>query len=283
MFNRILYVVIAASAVALASLSSVSALDGALIATNLSGKDRKDMTPQEYYTSVKLEAAKAYSESQALKNQGKFFEASKYMRKCLAIRHYFVATDKEIPALKQKLGELLVAAGKNDEALQVFAEAIGEFARWFGPGCTQSIAPLTMAGNIYLTRANFPKALNNFQQAYAISQRNTGVNSPECMNLRLQLAAAYKGALQFEPAASLYAEALDRQQKNEKLIERDRLYNTLQDYAAVLKELKKDDESTKILERATAMQPHAIKPVAVKPGTPEDAQPKSNQSPATNK
>ncbi|MDZ4836458.1 MAG: tetratricopeptide repeat protein [Candidatus Melainabacteria bacterium] len=278
MFNRILYVVIAASTAVLVSIPSVSALDGLLISTNLSGKERKDMTPQEYYTSVKLEAAKAYSESQALKSQGKFFEASKYMRKCLAIRHYFVATDKEIPALKQKLGELLVAAGKNDEALQVFAEATGEFARWYGPGCTQSIAPLTMAGNIFLARANYPKALNNFLQAYAISQRNSGVNSPECMNLRLQLAASHKGSLQFEPAATLYAEALDRQQKNEKLIDRERLQTTLQDYATVLKELKKGDEAAKILERASAMQP-----ADAKPGAGEDGQAKPVQQPVINK
>ena len=216
-------------------------------------KDKKDMTTEQYYTSVKLDAAKAYSESLELQKQGKWLEASRYLRKCLVIRNYFVDTDKEIPALKQKLGEVLVKAGKSEDALQVFGEAIGGFARWYGPGCSQSIAPLTATGDVYMERSNFPKALSYYNQAYAMSQRNTGPNSVECMKLRLKLADANKGAAQLEPAAALYKECLERQQKNEKLIEKAQLYSLLQNYGAVLKELKKDDESQSVLSRAAEL------------------------------
>jgi len=248
------------------------------IAANPGPKLKKDMTTEEYYTSVKLDAAKAYGESLALQKQGKWLEASRYLRKCLLIRNYFVDTDKEIPVYKQKLGEVLVKAGKSEEALQMFGEAIGGFARWYGPGCSQSISPLTSTGDIYMARQNPTKALTCYSPAYAMSQRNTGVNSPECMNLRLKVAAANKATMQFEPAAVLYAEALDRQKKNEKLIDSERLYSTLQDYATVLKELKKDDEAQKILERANAIHPSPVKESA-----PAVSQPNSSEKPTTSK
>lgn len=232
-------------------------------------KNTKNLTPEQYYTQVKLDAAKAYGESLALQKQGKWLEASRYLRKCLEIRNYFVETDKERPAIKQKLGEVLVAAGKSEEAILLFGEAIGGFARWYGPGCSQSIAPLASTGDVYMARNNPTKAINYYHQAFAISERNTGANSAECMNLRLKLASANKGALQFEPAAKLYSDALERQQKNEKLIDAKQLNATVQDYAEVLKALKKDDEAQKILERVNG-SPSATP----KEGQANEAQPK---------
>lgn len=230
-------------------------------------KDKKDMTTEQYYTSVKLDAAKAYGESLALQKQGKWLEASRYLRKCLIIRNYFVDTDKEIPAIKQKLGEVLVKAGKSEEALQMFGEAIGGFARWYGPGCSQSIAPLASTGDVYFERSNFSKALGYYNQAYAMSQRNSGPNSPECMKLRIKLADANRGAAQFEPAAALYKETVERQQKNEKLIEKDQLVSVLKNYGAVLKELKKDDEAEALLKRADEL--NAGKPISAESSTIE--------------
>ncbi len=237
-------------AVALMMSSAVAHAETVLMIAANPVVPKKPLTTEEYYTQVKRDALKAYSESLALQAQGKWYEASRYLRKCLEIRNYFVDTDKERPVYKQRLGEVLVKAGKSDDALQMFGEAIGEFARWYGPGCSQSISPLTSVGDIYAARNDYPKALTYYQQAYAMSQRNSGVNSVECMNLRLKLAGANKSTKQFETAATLYVEALDRQQKNEKLIEKERLHATLLDYATVLKELKKDDEAQKILERA---------------------------------
>lgn len=249
-----------------------------LIATTLSVSalvaSAKDMTPEQYYTQVKLDAAKAFSESLAFQKQGKWLEASRSLRKCLDIRNYFVATDKERPVYKVKLGDVLVKAGKSEEALQMYGEAIGEFARWYGPGCTQSLLPLTSAGDIHMARSTYAKAINCYHQAYATAGRDLGPGSSECMNLRLKLAAANKGALKFEPAAALYSEALDRQQKNEKLIDSEKLYSTLQDYAVVLKELKKDDEAQKILERANAIHPAPAKESA----SSGDNQPKASET-----
>lgn len=293
MFKRILFLALAL-VISLPALVAPARGDVKIAEKYVVPKDKKDMTTEQYYTSVKLDAAKAYGESLALQKQGKWLEASRYLRKCLAIRNYFVDTDKEIPALKQKLGVVLVNAGRSEDALLMFGEAIGGFARWYGPGCSQSIAPLTSTGDVYMSRQNYAKALTYYQQAYAMSQRNSGVNSAECMNLRIKLADAYKGAMQLEPAAALYKECLDRQQKNEKLIEKEQLISTMQNYGAVLKELKKDDEAQITLKRADELRtgkPAASEtaPVGTSPtegpavGTPPAGTPSSVGTPPVSK
>lgn len=210
----------------------------------------KPLTPEQYYTQVRLKSAKAYNESLELQKQGKLVEAAHALKKSIEIRDYFIDTDKELPHMRLKLGELWIAAGHSDSALVVLGQSLAGFARWYGPGSEQSVKALALMGDVYTKNTDHSQAVKNYMQSYLISQRFKGKNSPETMKLRLQLAAAHTGAKELEQSASLYKEALELQQKNEKLLDKEQLLSTLTDYAAVLQELKKDEEAKAILDRA---------------------------------
>ena len=260
---------------------AASAQDATRIATSSSQhKTTKPVSAESYYASVKLNAAKAYSESIEFQKQGKLIEAGLALKKCLAIREYFVATDREIPALQLKLAEIWLSAGKNDAAIEVLSEALAGFSRWCGPGSEQLIKPLTLLGDLHMEQSDYTQALNSYNHAYVITQRLKGPASLESMKLRLILAGINKSAKLPEKAASLYSLCFEHQKKNEKLMDRQQLYLALQDYAVVLKELKKEDEAKAILDRANEIRTPATQEGTVEPGIDEV---QSNGTPTTAK
>jgi len=203
----------------------------------------------------KREADKAYTDGLDFQKQGKLVDAGLAMRKSLTIRETsFGTTDNQIPVVQEKLAEIWLAMGKQDEAVGMFKDAMASYAKFHGPGSDHRIKPLINMGNVYMSKSDYKSATDCFNQAYMLTQRSRGANSPDTMKLRLQLAACNRASKSLDVAASLYNECFDLQKKNEKLINRDELIAALQDYAIVLKDLKKDAEAQTITARIQEMK-----------------------------
>jgi tetratricopeptide (TPR) repeat protein len=220
----------------------------------------------------KVEAEKAYAEGLKLQKQGKLTEAAASIRRSLMIREqYFSSSDNQIPVVKEKMGEILISLGKQDDALTMLNDSLSSYAKFNGPGTDHRIKPLVLIGNVYTLKSNHKGALDAYNQAYMLTQRSKGIASADAMKLRLQLAECNRAAKSLDLAASLYNECFDLQKKNEKLIERDQLLSSLQNYADVLKELKKDDEAQTVLARIEEIRSPAAPPASeVSIGTPKN-------------
>jgi len=144
----------------------------------------KPISPEQYYTKVKLAAAKAWGEGLEFKKQGKFLEAAEAMKKSLGIREYFVATDRERPALKQQLAETWHAAGRKEAALETAGEALAGWAQWKGPGSEQSVPTLALIGGIYRDKGDSQQALKYYTQASLLTNKYKGKASEEAVKLQ---------------------------------------------------------------------------------------------------
>jgi hypothetical protein len=117
------------------------------------------------------------------------------------------------------------------------------------------VRPLTAMGNIHLKANDFKGACDCYNQAYMLTQRAKGLASPETMRLRLQLASAHSASKSYDLSASLYNECFDLQKKVPSLIaDKNQLISSLQDYASVFKQLKRDEDAEKIIAQVNSLR-----------------------------
>ncbi len=244
------------------AISGMSVLGGgpkAVDQTGASNKQRVSVGATASYGQVnvlKKEADKAFQEGLALQKKGSLTAAGDAIRKSLIIRETnFPTSDSQIPVVQEKLAEIWAAMGKDQHSLQMYGTALVSYARFNGPGTVHRVRPLTAMGNIHLKANDFKGACDCYNQAYMLTQRDKGIASPEAMRLRLQLASAYSTSKSYDLSASLYNECFDLQKKDPSLIaDKNQLLSSLQDYASVLKQLKRDDDAEKIIAELNSLR-----------------------------
>jgi len=196
------------------------------------------------------QAQKLEEQGKDLEKKGNLDEALKDLQKSLAIRqNTFGSVDKKIPELQRQMGLILVRQNKIQEAISQLSSALVSYVKFYGPGNNESIPTLIDLGTLYSKRSDYKNAYNSFKQAYYLERKAKGAKSPDTMRLRLQLAETAKSMKDDAGAADLFKETMFLYGEDNKILTHEQLQQTLEQYHEVLKNLKQDDEASKIAQR----------------------------------
>lgn len=201
------------------------------------------------------EAKVAYDQAVAAEKKGNVNEAIVYFQKSVNLRDlHFRNTDQEIGKIQEHLGDLFLAQNKDDDALHAYLACMGGYARTYGPGSRHRIKPLVETGKLYLKKNDARSAYTSFNQAYLLTKRDKGNNSPETMKIRLLLASSARAIGANTNAVELYKEAIAAYDADGSLLNKEQLLATLDQYVAVLRAANREDDAKLILARAEGLK-----------------------------
>ncbi|MBX9666410.1 MAG: tetratricopeptide repeat protein [Candidatus Obscuribacterales bacterium] len=213
------------------------------------------------------------------KDKGKWDEAETQLRKTLNLRStYWADKDKQLPEILMMLGEVNIARGEDQIAIDDLQKALSYYSKFYGPGSDHRIKPLFLLSDLYTKLDAKSEAYDKFRQASQLVERGKieGYNIAE---LRLKTA---KMALDLEK----YREALEFYEKimspaESKNLSQDQLAGAMFDYATALKGLNRTRDADAVLAELEKIKgPGAASTPAVVPGKQENKAAES-QAPTT--
>ncbi len=231
-----------------------------------------------------LNLVKATTESYKLgveaKEKSKWDEAETQLRKTLSLRTtYWGDKDKQLPEILMMLGEVGIAKGEDQTAIDDLQKALSYYSKFYGPGSEHRIKPLFLLSDLYMKLDAKNDAYDSYKQAAQLVERGKleGYNIPE---LRLKTA---KMALDLEK----YREALEFYEKitspsESKNLTQDQLTAAMFDYATALKGLNRTRDADAVLAELEKIKgPSTPTPPAVT--DKQDNKAAESQTPATTK
>ncbi|MGD9680700.1 MAG: tetratricopeptide repeat protein [Candidatus Obscuribacterales bacterium] len=203
---------------------------------------------------LSAESQKAYEKGQKFFKEGNFKEAEKFFNYSLKVREaYWKNRDPLIPEIYRALADIYEETGKTPEKEKALNEMLASYARIKGPGTKDRIEPLKELGDIYGSRGELWPSHDSYEQALILVERYDGKDSAQAVELKLRMAARLKDLDKLDRSAEAYKTALAINDEKHYVSGTD-LADSLDDYAQVLRQLKKADEADKLSARAAELR-----------------------------
>ncbi|MCA9803789.1 MAG: hypothetical protein KC777_17580 [Cyanobacteria bacterium HKST-UBA02] len=203
---------------------------------------------------LSADSQKAYEQGQKFFKEGNFKEAEKFFNYSLKVREaYWKNRDPLIPKIYRALADIYEETGKTPEKEKALNEMLASYARIKGPGTKERIEPLKELGDIYGARGELWPSHDSYEQALILAERYDGKDSAQAVELKLRMAAKLKDLNKLDRSAEAFKAALAINDEKHYVAGTD-LADSLDDYAQVLRQLKKTDEADKLAARASELR-----------------------------
>lgn len=193
------------------------------------------------------QAKDLYNKAVDAQSKGKTDEAEQMYRKSLLIREsYWRGTDKQIPEIQLKLGEIYIAKGDLKKAEGSLSQVLVSLSHFFGPGSDNRLTPLLLLADVYEKEGDSARSYDSLRQAYMLSKRvkESPVSPIDIMLKTGKLAINLK---KFREAEQLYEVALSDDERGK--LSHDQLLTAIDDYALALKGLSRDRDADFVLSQ----------------------------------
>lgn len=218
------------------------------------------------------EAVNLYTQAVADDRNGKYNDAVVKLRKSLAIREfYWASNDKNLPSVLCKLAEVLGKQKKYDEAIVTLDRSLAYCSRIFGPGTPDRIPTLVLMGEIYQKKSDLDKSFESYKQAYTLVERAKG-KGPETTKIRIAMARVANRRSWNRTACELYKEILDDHAGGVGALPHGDLSSIAREYADVLRKEGREDEANAVLAKiggtAATSAENSVEPSTSTEGSP---------------
>ncbi|MCB9704907.1 MAG: serine/threonine protein kinase [Myxococcales bacterium] len=127
-------------------------------------------------------------------------EAEHRLRHTEAIYERVRASDQKRAHLASRLGAVLLARGRYDEALATLQRALDILGEGAGDQSMVRMSTLNIMGSAYDLRGDLDPALEHYRKALAIAERQVGPDHPETAKILNNIAIIHKGRGELEEA-----------------------------------------------------------------------------------
>jgi tetratricopeptide (TPR) repeat protein len=183
----------------------------------------------------------------------KYTEAEAAYRRALVIMEAAYGDSIDVGNVNFNIASVMSDEGHQAEALPNLRRALEIYARLLGESSSKTASVLCMEGDAYRLMKRYPEAETALRRCADIREMDTGIESNELADAQYSLALTLVGEGKYsaaEPRLKLVEKIREKTLGITSLL----LAQTMENHAAVLKELRRDDEAGKLTAAVAAIR-----------------------------
>ena len=198
--------------------------------------------------------------------QGHYAEAERMFSAAVAKAEAFGREDRRVAVTLSQLAQSYAAQGKYVEAEPVYLQALKIYQAVHGEQHVDVAATLNNLGVLHRMHGQYADAEPLLTRALAIKETVLGVDHPDVALSLTNLGLLHVAQGHYAQAEPLYRRALTIRERAWGSDHPD-LTRGLEEYAAVLRKLRREDDAAKLESRAMAIRARSAKPAAPAPSS----------------
>lgn len=183
----------------------------------------------------------------------KYSEAEGVYRRALLIMEATYGESIDVGNINFNIASVMFDQGRQVDSLPNVRKALAIYEKLLGGASMKTAAALCMEGDVYRLTMHYPEAETALRRCADIREMDAGLQSNEVADAMYSLAHTFMAQGKFSAAEPRLAIAEKIREKTLGITS-PLLAQTMEDHAAVLKELMRDREAAKLAEMAAAIR-----------------------------